>query len=161
MNNQILLFLFFSSWITITAQETSTLKVLMLDGQEKSQALSVIGRLEFSADSLFLVANDGSILCGELKDNIQRIEFCTDDMPHALMSTNSEQHIHIFPNPVQQIVHIKGIKANETIRIFSLSGNLIISTCASNINTDLDVSDLPNGQYLLQINTQVLKLIKQ
>ena len=161
MKNKILLFLLLALSLSITAEESAILKVLTLDGQEQTHALSVIGRLEFSADSLLLVANDGSILGGELKDNVQRIEFNNEETPHSLMSVDTNHSIQIFPNPVQQIIHIQGTKAKETIRIYSLSGNLIISTSASDINTDLDVSDLPNGQYLLQINTQVLKLIKQ
>lgn len=149
------------SGISINAEEPNMIKVVMLDGQEKVQALSVIGRIEFNADSLFLVASDGLILGREHKDHVQKIMFCYEDTPSSVSTVDVNGRIQIYPNPVQHLLVVKGATAGETMRIYSLSGNLVSTVKVVDENTTVDVSGLPVGQYLLQINTNIMKLIKQ
>ena len=147
--------------ISIYAEEYEALKVVLFDGQEKVHALSLIGRIEFTNDSLSLVNNEGQILGREHKDNVRIVSFGTESSAMAVSTLEINQNILIYPNPVQQTLVVKGAKVDETIRIYSLQGGLISTAKVYDENTTIDVHDLPNGQYILQINTHIVKLIKQ
>ncbi|MBO5975250.1 MAG: T9SS type A sorting domain-containing protein, partial [Paludibacteraceae bacterium] len=73
----------------------------------------------------------------------------------------SDHSVTIFPNPTKEILHINGIKQGEVIRIFSLNGNVIVNEKTENETLTLSVATLPNGIYLLQIGTEIVKFIKE
>jgi len=135
--------------------------VVKLNGQEYSQAFALIGRLEFSNDSMYLVSTDGQILGRELRADVHKIVFGSDSSTVAIPSVEAESSIMIYPNPVQQSLIIKGAQTNETIRIFTLTGTIVTTAKVQDELTTIDVSNLPVGQYLVQVNAQIVKLIKQ
>ncbi|MBU2649396.1 MAG: T9SS type A sorting domain-containing protein [Bacteroidetes bacterium] len=59
--------------------------------------------------------------------------------------------VHIYPNPVRDIVHISGI-SNAQVNVFSTDGKLMISKENFNDNI-LDLSGLPKGIYILNVVT--------
>ena len=147
--------------MNIYAEEYYAIKVVKLNGQEYSQAFALIGRLEFTADSMYLVGTDGQILGNELRTDVHKIAFGNDTIPLAIPSVGMDAKIHIYPNPVLQSLIIEGAQTNETIRIFTLNGTVITTAKVHDGLTTVDVSNIPVGQYLLQVNTQIVKLIKQ
>jgi hypothetical protein len=64
--------------------------------------------------------------------------------------------ILIYPNPTQDILIIKGIE-NQSLRVYDLQGKMILHEHG----TEVHVSHLATGTYLLQIGTQVVRFIKQ
>lgn len=81
---------------------------------------------------------------------------------------NNYNTIVIYPNPVTSTFKIKAPTENYpvTYSIFDLTGRIIINT-QSTINNEesIDLSELPNGIYLLNLNSnessKCLKLLKQ
>ena len=67
------------------------------------------------------------------------------------------QHIHLFPNPVTNILNIKNEPANTTFTIFNNHMKALISSKESNI----DVSELATGSYVLQITSTEGSTFKQ
>lgn len=156
-----LLFTLLFPLMSIQAEEYYAIKVVKLDGQEYAQAYALIGRLEFTNDSMCLVSTDGQILGRELRTDVHKIVFGNDTIAMAIPSVETDSKIQIYPNPVQQALIIKGAQANETIRIYTLNGVVLTTAKVHDELTSIDVSNLPVGQYLLQVNTQIIKLIKQ
>lgn len=77
-------------------------------------------------------------------------------VPVGLVSTNEieeENHFSIFPNPASESVSVFIDKAESgTISLFNLNGQKINSVVISNqTNATINVSELPNGIYLLHI----------
>jgi cytochrome c peroxidase len=78
-------------------------------------------------------------------------------------SEENKQHLLIYPNPAQDVLHLKGIGENVTIKIFDTSGKLVL------IETDLqgnsiNIQKLKSGVYHLQVAgvvAQYSKFIKQ
>lgn len=75
------------------------------------------------------------------------------------MPENSEDGIrlnHIYPNPVKDKLYLglPGLQENIGIRVFDLNGRLVIpyADILFRENASLDVSDLPDGIYLLNLN---------
>ena len=72
---------------------------------------------------------------------------------------NGTESIGIFPNPVSNTFTISGINDFQQMNIYSIDGRLVRhDTVGSGQN--IDISELPQGLYYVNINKQNLKLIK-
>lgn len=75
------------------------------------------------------------------------------NIPTSVVSINSDQ-VNLFPNPAAGNVTIQ-VPSNyglNAVAIYDLSGNLVASQNASGEQTTIDVSDLSNGNYQVQLN---------
>lgn len=80
-------------------------------------------------------------------------------------SINSPEEItklRVYPNPVQDIIWVKGINKSLNYKIYSINGNCLrTGTTVSSIN----IEELNKGIYLLELETssirQMVKIIKQ
>jgi Secretion system C-terminal sorting domain len=61
------------------------------------------------------------------------------------------KQVNIFPNPTNSSLHIENLEVNETVMIYSLMGQILIKEQATTNILELDVSNLPNGVYLVGI----------
>ena len=55
----------------------------------------------------------------------------------------------VFPNPVSDILEVSLPKPNMTVKLFNLSGQLVLTLIKG--DNRLDVSALPAGNYFLEI----------
>lgn len=65
--------------------------------------------------------------------------------------SKNDHEIHLYPNPVDQILTITSSEPIDIISIYSIQGKLIKKII--NPGTQIDFSDLENGQYLLSIHS--------
>lgn len=65
---------------------------------------------------------------------------------------NHNAKVHIYPNPVHDLLVVESMQPMETIRIYSSAGTLIRSHTASSTRMELDVSFLPPGWYYIEVN---------
>ena len=122
-------------------------------GAEMVQDIAVIGKWVFVDTNLQLLDKEGNVLATEPLDNVRKIVF--SDEPTALDNVEKGS-IVVYPNPTQDVLYIQGIDA-QILRIFNMQGNMLQTT----EGTQVSVSHLPTGTYLLQIGTQVVRFIKQ
>lgn len=67
------------------------------------------------------------------------------------------QEIKVFPNPSGGIFHISLPERAECtqIRVLDLRGRVVLTqNCANNVNPALDLSNLPNGLYILEVKDE-------
>ena len=62
--------------------------------------------------------------------------------------------LEIFPNPVKDLLQIRGINGPAMIRISSIHGQEVRSIPAKGGSVELNLSDLPEGLYLLTIELE-------
>ncbi len=122
-------------------------------GAEMVQDIAVIGKWVFVDTNLQLLDKEGNILATEPLDNVRKIVFSNE--PTAVDNVEKGSII-VYPNPTQDVLYIQGIDA-QILRIFNMQGNMLQTT----EGTQVSVSHLPTGTYLLQIGTQVVRFIKQ
>ena len=122
-------------------------------GAEMVQDIAVIGKWVFVDTNLQLLDKEGNVLATEPLDNVRKIVF--SDEPTALDNVEKGS-IVVYPNPTQDVLYIQGIDA-QILRIFNMQGNML----QTSEGTQVSVSHLPTGTYLLQIGTQVVRFIKQ
>jgi hypothetical protein len=69
--------------------------------------------------------------------------------------TNENQGIHVFPNPATDILIIESTSiAITTINLRDLSGKLLVKDIVSSSKTQLDISQLSKGVYLVECVTE-------
>ncbi len=76
--------------------------------------------------------------------------------------------ISVFPNPVTTgrfTLNMPDNKGNSVIRIYDVYGKMLVQQYSSAINTDMDISRLPAGIYLVKVMSngfeQSVKLVKK
>lgn len=144
-----------------TAQEPQPSVIIeRLVGQDLTYAIAQVGKLTFANDSVYLVAHEGNILGKEAQAKTHKIAFSNVENPTDA-SEVSICDFHVYPNPTSDHLTISGLEAGTVIRIYANDGKLIETTTADNNTATLPVSHLAQGTYLLQINTQIIKFIKQ
>lgn len=143
-------------------QSNSTPQLILLypSGKEISTDLGTIGRLAFTSDSVFLISHQGDTIGKEARGKIQHIRL-GEQTHSALPSPQDTGDLSVYPNPAHTTLTIDGMEQPTTIRIYSTNGALLTTARLSPTNNTLSVAHLTKGIYLLQINTQVLRLIKQ
>jgi hypothetical protein len=119
------------------------------------QDIALIGKWVFVDTDLQLLDKQGNVLATEPLANVRKIVFSNESINTALEKVE-QGTIVVYPNPSQDILYIQGIE-EQTLRIFNMQGNMLQTT----VGTQVSVSDLPVGTYLLQIGTQVIRFIKQ
>ena len=132
----------------------TSLVLLQTDGVQQVQDIAKIGKWIFVEDYLQLIDKDGNVLAIEPIAEVKKITFSiyTSETATENVAINSI----IYPNPTQDILHIAGITP-QTLRVFDLQGRLLIIDNSTQVN----VSNLNTGTYLLQVGTQVIRFIKQ
>ena len=124
-------------------------------GAEKMQDIAIIGQWFFVENTIQLLDKEGNILATEPVANIKKIQFATNGT-NADVNDTVVHTILVYPNPTQDILMIQGA-ASQMLRVYNLQGSLLLTQWGNQIS----VSHLPDGTYLLQIGTQVVRFIKK
>ncbi len=122
-------------------------------GAEMVQDIALIGKWVFMDTNLQLLDKEGNVLATEPLANVRKIVFSNE---FTTLDNVEKGSIVVYPNPTQDVLYIQGIEA-QILRIFNMQGNMLQTT----EGTQVSVSHLPTGTYLLQIGTQVVRFIKQ
>lgn len=87
---------------------------------------------------------------------------------HALgMGNNPAEKttVQVYPNPVTHTLNLRNKKTIKDVRIYSTGGQQLLSKNINALQTQLDLSFLNNGIYILQVEdnmeTHTIKIIKE
>ena len=94
------------------------------------------------------------VLAQEPVMSIRKITFA-ETAGSAVENVESSNSVVAYPNPTQDILMIQGIE-EQSLRVFDLQGRLLKTENGTQVN----VSNLAEGTYLLQVGTQVVRFIK-
>ncbi|MBR5855637.1 MAG: T9SS type A sorting domain-containing protein [Paludibacteraceae bacterium] len=146
-------FLFLMVALLFVMQAVATnLVVERQNGSTMQQNIALIGKWVFVGEDLQLMDKEGNVLATEPINSVRKIIF--SDQPTAIENVKQEV-IVVYPNPVQDVLYINGI-ADQTLRVYDMQGRMVQIT----EGTQVTVSNLSKGTYLLQIGTQVVRFIK-
>lgn len=67
----------------------------------------------------------------------------------------------VYPNPVHQTIYLESVLNLEKVNLISLEGRVIQSIQPNKLQTNLDVSTLPQGVYFLEIYSPKGKIVKR
>ena len=130
---------------------------LSADGEETTYALSSVQKIIFENNTMTI-----DMKTGDDVTNITRLSFAQDFSEDNVDIENPDVAVvFVFPNPVENYLTVTGVNKNVKINLLDINGNLLQSIITQDNITDVDVSSLQKGIYLLQIGEQVVKFIKK
>ncbi|GAA4455425.1 hypothetical protein GCM10023092_19080 [Rurimicrobium arvi] len=106
--------------------------------------ISVPGNATVGATDTYIVVQT---VCGLSKSDTVLVR----TVPLGVQEWDMKHSITIFPNPAHGFIHIQCISDLQSVRVFDLSGRVVIQQPALKGNsTSLD---LPQGLYIVEIQT--------
>ena len=147
-----MLAIFFAS--QLFANEVTECVAVSADGNETTYLLADVQRIEVQADNetgkMTILQKDGTKV-----GNYQKILFAQSSL--TSLDDQEELQIFVFPNPVSHTLNIQGVDENTSLEVYNLTGKSVIK----DKGTELDVTSLNQGTYILRINNQYVKFIKK
>ena len=145
----------------IAAMADHSLIINPIVGEEYNEMLSNIGYIKMTTDTLAVYSHTGVILSKNAIKDIQHIRYNKDLTYQSSIETSPNATLcRIYPNPTQDMLIIEHAGC-EKAHIFDLSGRLLQTITITGEQTTVDVSYLPHGEYLILLNSQMAKFIKQ
>lgn len=93
------------------------------------------------------------------------IRLILDTTGLSVEDNNLVSKIELYPNPVSDVVNIKGELFIDSVFVYDLTGKVVFSQNVSNYEVSLNISGLSSGTYITKIitnsGTKIVKLIKQ
>lgn len=92
------------------------------------------------------------------KQEVLYWDWCSEfDPVSSILQETETTEINIYPNPSSDILHINGILSNQTIEMYDITGRLLIS---QKYDKNIDVSNFNRGIYMIKVDNQFYKFIK-
>ncbi len=91
-------------------------------------------------------------------------EYMLTDLNTSGINETETSSIAVFPNPVENTltIQLNEISGNIAFSVTNLAGGVVkTGKVDSGISTQLDISDLPKGVYLLRVEEQVVRFVKE
>jgi len=129
--------------------------VVKADGTDEAYAVSDVQKIVFDLGNNTMTVN---MKAGADVSNVTSLSF---DETTGIESPKVESSIFVFPNPVKETLTVKGVEKDAIISLYDMSGKLLQSITSQENSTDINVSSLQQGIYLLQIDKQIIKFIKK
>ncbi|MFN4123087.1 MAG: T9SS type A sorting domain-containing protein [Flavobacteriales bacterium] len=108
--------------------------------------------LIFSASSDFDNAIPGSVL---FLDNLAFKGGTVGLMPISF----HDQGFQVYPNPANDFIHVKNVKAGNLIQIINMQGRCVLETRTERSEFQIDTTDLPEGIYLVKSGREIQKIM--
>ena len=147
-----------------SAQAVPSLVVKPLRGAECITALGVVGKLVYSGDSLYVYDKAQTLVFSDLLANVQHVRF-SDEQPSTPTNVENTQgestlQVKVYPNPTQEVLHVENAQS-EVLRLYTMDGRLVGTQAVENGAAQVDMAELPAGNYLLLSGNQSFQVIKQ
>ncbi len=71
-----------------------------------------------------------------------------------------EKSIYLSPNPAYDCINVTGISENTCVKIYNISGNLVLESIAEENQLQIDISVLSAGVYFVKAGKNILNFIK-
>jgi hypothetical protein len=94
---------------------------------------------------------------------------CSDSASHTVsvkicnttqIASHQKSNISVYPNPAQNTCTLRGEKLLGLIKLYSAIGNCVLTSNAGGNEASLDLSLLPKGIYVLSVQNEYIRLVK-
>lgn len=75
----------------------------------------------------------------------------------VLLATNCHFPVIIYPNPVKNVLYVKNAEAGSDYHIYNSIGQSVIVGSINTGNTEINMSRLSSGMYVIIINREIVK----
>jgi hypothetical protein len=147
-----------------SAKAVPSLVVKPLHGAECITALGGVGKLVYSGDSLYVYDKAHTLVFSDLLANVKHVRF-SDEQPSTPTNVENMQgestlQVKVYPNPTQEVLHVENAQS-EVLRLYAMDGRLVGTQAVENGSAQVDMAELPAGNYLLLCGKESFQVIKQ
>ena len=139
---------------TCMSASAVTLHVEQLNSADFELAVYKIGKIVIQGETLVFYDRHGQVLEETPIANMGALTFTEEQ--EGLYNVNDPRYV-VYPNPTNSLLMVKGLSEPTTLRLYSLDGNIV----KTEKGTEMHMDNVPTGQYFLQFNTNIVKIIKQ
>lgn len=145
--------------IWLSEAEAQNLVVRTKDGRENARELGSIRKLTFPGNALLLTFNSGPAETFSLPVVAKLFFSFTTGTANMLLQSTP---LSIYPNPAGNRLYIQNIpEGPSTVFIYRIDGVMILQKTITGQHEPVSISNLTPGIYILKVNNQALKFIKQ
>lgn len=144
-------------FITYSAMAQSGVVVQYTTNQEQAFILNDQGKIYFSGSNLMIAQSNGRTQTIAISD-IRKLYFQTNLSISEDITVDN--NIILYPNPAKDQIKLSNIKAHTLISVYSMDGKLLINQFSSP-DQIINVGNLQKGLYIVKVNGETFKLIKQ
>ena len=157
-----LLFLLFVSMIGWQVRAEMSLVVCPIANTDQITALYSIGKLVYSADSLYLYDKEQMFIYGEQLAKVQHVRYSDEMIPIEVGSENTKNtmQITVYPNPTSDKLYINNLGIGA-VRLYTTNGQLLQIIETKDSTTEVDMSAYPIGTYVLFCSNKAFSIIKR
>ena len=130
-----------------------TFTIVKTDGTSDSYVMNANAKIYYSDTQLFL-DNNGETVSYDLS-GLRKAYFSTVDNDDEI----DNQQFAIYPNPAKDVIRINIITDNQLVTIYSINGAVLKKVVASG-ETEINISDLNAGLYIIGVGNEFSKFIK-
>ena len=106
-----------------------------------------------------LIANGKDIMDTKSFTVIANTEVKAEFVDHTSVESVAAEPLRLYPNPARDYVILEGIPAGATVAIYTLQGQLIYQAEAASDTLRINLTQLQEGTYLLQVGNETRRLI--
>lgn len=156
MKNGILLMLAVALNVATMAQVS--VNVVPRSGEAQEINMGADGEIYFINDRMMVVAGNGAGAYNFELGDLQRVTFSG---VVKITDVDAEPTMRIYPNPASHMILVNGVGSEAVeFSLYTTQGVLAMrGTCRD--HQAIDISQLPQGIYLVRVGSRYAKLIKQ
>jgi M6 family metalloprotease-like protein len=107
---------------------------------------------------------EGNNLTNNSSRGVPAIRMLLAPDPSSILGFEQDATLKVWPNPVldgKLIVEIPENSEGSVIQIYDISGQLVLTRPMNHPKTEIDISHLPNGVYIVRVGHRSVRIIKQ
>jgi hypothetical protein len=147
-------------WLLAGPIYAQKLVVRMNDGLENSEPLSSVQKLYFSGNQIvvdYFTGSDDSYLLSDVSKLYFDLNVSVEESQLPMQGK-----LLVSPNPANNSIMILGIpEVQGRLSVYSMDGSMVISRQISSDHETLDISNLPQGLYLVNVPGLTSKFVKR
>lgn len=147
--------------LLLQATGVQSLVVQPKTGSQNTFALNDIQKITFSSGTMSLIKTDATQSDYTISE-VQKLWFAMVNTTAISEVTSASSNLAVYPNPTADVLFIKGAAASSQAKVYNLSG-IALSVPSTHLadGLQLNVSALPQGVYLIQIDGEIIKFQKR
>ena len=128
-----------------------------LGGETHTELLSNIQNLHFATGDLVLQLNNGAQTTFALS-GLKKLRFDTS----IGIADQRKEKLSVIPNPAVASIRLEGLPENaRNLSVFTPDGRLLLKQLIESESPQINISSFAEGIYILNIDGQIVKFIKQ
>lgn len=134
--------------------------VKYLNGNEQQYNVATAGKLYFADDNLVVKQDADEAITTIPVSIISKVTFVAGSLGTAEIGDNSKK-LMLYPNPGTDVIRIHSATSEKIdVKIYSLMGQMVLSGSYST-DSDINISAISPGIYMVQAEGVTLKFMKK